>query len=174
MSRRSIGTVRELSQAWGLDPKLARAQFMGEAFRDCLDSIVVLARRSVVTAGHALPFRQRIALHPALLQPGRECDRNATFLHECAHVLTDRDAGRRCNHGPSWYSTMAVLGEPAEVRHAYPYLSRANHAKWLWVCTSCGHEYPFVARPRRKIDDCHCHLCGLDRGRLACLAVRGR
>ena len=61
---------------------------------------------------------------------------------------------------------MALLGEPPEIAHELDYLSRKAKAIVTWVCEACGEEYHYVRMPRRRIEDCYCHQCGPERGRL--------
>lgn len=175
-SRRYLGKVGELAAAWGLAGRLERARHVleapaarrdwGQAWRDCLDSGVESDGRAALQAGRAWPGEKRILLHRELLKAGREGDRDATFLHECAHVLADRHHGLACRHGPLWRSVMVALGETPAVRHDIPYLSRRAHAAYVWACTACGESYPFLRRPRRRIRDCYCRRCGPRLGRL--------
>ena len=165
--RARLGTVGEVAEAWGLLARLRRATADNPAFADVIDSMVEVSRRAKTLAGTAYAEQRRIVLNAALLQPGREADRNATFLHECAHLIADLATGRRNRHGPVWRDVMALLGEPAVVTHNLPYLSRAAHAAVTWICTACGTEHHFVRRPRRRIRDCYCRTCGPARGRLS-------
>ena len=162
----SLGTVAELVAAWRLGPAIAGAAGYGAAYEAALGCRVAASRRARTMAGAAHPETHRIVLNAALLLPGREAERDATLLHECAHVIADLDAGRRCHHGPRWRAVMRALGQPPLARHAIPYLSRAAHAVVVWVCTGCGREHPFVRRPRRPIEACRCRRCGPERGRL--------
>jgi len=164
---RRLGDVAELAEDWGVAERLARAESLGAAYHECLASSVVSDGRAAVQAGKAFPWEQRIVLHRELLKPGREVDRNATFLHECAHVLADRHYGKPCRHGPLWRATIVMLGELPVTHHEIPYLSRKAHAAHIWTCTACGEEYPFVRKPRRRIADCYCRHCGPERGQLA-------
>ncbi len=162
-----MGKVAEVAALWGVADRLERVSHMGSAYLDCLDSLVEADGRASVQAGKAWPSDRRILLHAELLKPGREEDRNATFLHECAHILADRRYGRACKHGPLWRATIVALGELPTAHHEISYLSRTAHAKVVWTCTSCGETYPFVRKPRRRIRDCYCRLCGPERGVLA-------
>ncbi len=155
-----LGTVRDLSAAWDLDSRLAGASFMDKAYRDCLESHVFRMRRNTTRAGRANGRGRIIGLHPLLLRPGRESDRDETFIHECAHVLADLFTGRDCAHGPAWRKTMAALGAVPKTGHEFPYLSREAVARYLWVCTSCGAEFFFITRPRIRIEDRRCGRCG--------------
>jgi len=159
-----LGKVATVAEAWDVADRLARAAHLGTAYRDCLGSMVEADGRAFAQAGKALPSERRIILHAELLKPGREEDRNATFLHECAHVLADRHYRRACRHGPLWRATIVLLGELPVAHHDLPYLSRAAHAAVVWTCTSCGEAYPFVRKPRRRIRDCCCRHCGPERG----------
>ena len=155
-----LGTVAEVADRWGLAGRLEMASHMGQAFHDCMASSVEADGRAAVLAGKAWPSEQRIVLHAELLKEGREADRDATFLHECAHVLADRRYGRPCKHGPLWRATIVTLGELPQTHHEIPYLSRVAHARVIWTCTTCGETYPFVRKPRRRIRDCYCRHCG--------------
>ena len=149
---------------WGLSSRLEQAAHMGDAYRDCMESMVEADGRAAVLAGKAWPSERRIVLHAELLKEGRETDRDATFLHECAHILADRRYGRPCKHGALWRATIVTLGELPTTHHEIPYLSRAAHAKVVWTCSHCGEDYPFVRKPRRRIQDCYCRHCGPRRG----------
>lgn len=155
-----------MARDWGLFARLEQAAHMGTAYQDCLDSMVEADGRAAVLAGKAWPSEQRIVLHAELLKEGREADRDATFLHECAHILADRRYGRPCKHGSLWRATIVTLGELPTTHHDIPYLSRAAHAKVVWTCSHCGEAYPFVRTPRRRIQDCYCRHCGPRRGLL--------
>ena len=63
-------------------------------------------------AGVAYTEERRIVLNAKLLEAGREADRDATFLHECAHILANRRYRARCNHDHRWKRVMEMLGEP--------------------------------------------------------------
>lgn len=163
---RRIGTVREIAERWGLANRLSRAADLEPAFREMLDCAVVVSRRARTLAGSAYTKERRIVLNARLLERGRERDRDATFLHECAHVLADIFHDRPCRHGDRWREMMRLLGEVPNVRHRIPYLSREANAKIIWRCTGCAQAYHYVRRPRRKIKDCYCADCGPEQGRL--------
>ncbi len=162
-----LGTVAQVAKAWGLDERLACAAGLGGAFEACLKSTVKVSRRAKVQAGVAYPKERRIVLNARLLAPGREADRDATLLHECAHIIADLRYGRNCRHNWRWRQVMQMLGEPPEVSHRLDYLSRRAHAAVTWICTGCGEQYHFVHAPRRRIKECYCRLCGPQYGRLA-------
>lgn len=164
---RRIGTVREIAERWGLAHRLARADNLGPAFREALDCVVVASRRARTLAGAAYSAERRIVLNARLLERGREDDRDATFIHEFAHVLADLFHGKPCRHGAPWREVMRLLGEAPDVRHTIPYLSRAANARLIWRCQGCERAYHYVRRPRRRIEDCYCAECGPVRGRLA-------
>jgi SprT protein len=161
-----LGTVAEVAKAWGLGEQLGRAAGLGEAFEECLKCRVEASRRAKVQAGVAYPKERRIVLNAQLLVPGREADRDATLLHECAHVIADLSYGRNCRHSWRWRQVIEMLGEPPEVCHRLDYLSRQAHAVVTWICTGCGEEYHFVRTPKRRIKQCYCRLCGPEDGRL--------
>ncbi len=163
---RQIGTVREIAERWGLAGRLSRAADKGPAFREMLDCVVVVSRRARTLAGAAYAADRRIVLNARLLENGCEEDRDATFLHECAHVLADLFHERPCRHGAPWREMMRLLGEVPNVRHRIPYLSREANAKIIWRCTGCAQAYHYVRRPRRRLKDCYCADCGPVRGRL--------
>ncbi len=163
---RQIGTVRELAERWGLAARLSRAADKGQAFREMLNCVVVVSRRARTLAGAAYTTERRIVLNERLLESGREEDRDATFLHECAHVLADLFHERPCRHDACWRDMMLLLGEVPNVRHRISYLSREANAKITWRCTGCAQAYHYVRRPRRNIKDCCCADCGPERGRL--------
>ncbi|MSP51818.1 MAG: M48 family peptidase [Alphaproteobacteria bacterium] len=164
---RKLGTVAAVVLAWGLSDRLARAEKIGRGYDECLGARVTSSRRAKVSAGVAYIAERRIVLNAALLTPGHEADRDATFLHECAHIIADVRYQRNCRHGAGWRRVMETLGEPAVAHHAIDYLSHAANAVLTWVCVRCGGEYHFVRRPRRQIDECHCRRCGPKLGRLA-------
>lgn len=145
---------------------------MGPAFREMLDCAVEISRRAKTLAGAAYTEERRIVLNVALLEKGRESDRNATFLHECAHILADLFHGRPCKHSEAWREVMKLLGETPAVRHDLSYLSRAAHAVVTWQCDNCGDEYHFVRRPRRRPSSCYCRACGPERGTLRIVPTR--
>ncbi|MBC6439717.1 MAG: SprT-like domain-containing protein [Rhodospirillales bacterium] len=165
-SGRHLGAVADVAAEWGVAERLYRAESLGAAYHECLASMVEADARAAVQAGKAWPHEQRMVLHRELLKPGREEDRNATFLHECAHILADRHYGKPCKHGPLWRATMVMLGELPVTHHEIPYLSRRAHASCIWTCMNCGEEYPFVRKPRRRIENCYCRHCGPEKGML--------
>jgi len=162
-----IGTVGELARAWRLEGRLRRALPFGTALERCFDCRVEVSDRAKTVAGTAFTRERRIVLNAALLRPGREADRDATFLHECAHIIANLHRRRDCGHGAGWREVMDVLGEPAERCHSIRYLSPKAHAVVTWLCRSCGQEYHFVRRPRRRPENCWCAHCGPRTGRLA-------
>ncbi len=165
-SGRVLGTVADVAAAWGVDARLGAAASLGRAYAACLASTVEVTRRAKTLAGRAYPRQGRIVLNAALLRRGREADRDATFLHECAHVIADVRYRRSCGHDWRWRRVMDMLGLSADVCHDMTYLSPAAHAVVTWMCTNCGQPFHFVRAPRRRIEDCCCRRCGPRRGRL--------
>ena len=165
-SRGRLGSVAEVAAAWTLTARLAKAASIGTAYGECLDCAVEVSSRAKVQAGVAYTEERRIVLNAKLLEAGRETDRDATFLHECAHILANRRYRARCNHDHRWKRVMEMLGEPPRVSHRLDYLSREAHAVVAWVCRNCGEAYHFVRPPRRRISDCYCRYCGPRAGRL--------
>jgi SprT protein len=165
-STRVLGSVGELAADWGLTEQLEQAAALGPAFREMLDCGVEISRRAKTLAGAAYTEERRIVLNVVLLEKGRESDRDATFLHECAHILADLFHGRPCKHSEAWREVMKLLGEKPAVRHELSYLSRAAHAVVTWQCENCGDEYHFVRRPRRRPSSCYCRACGPEHGQL--------
>lgn len=161
-----IGTVAEVAVAWGLEPRLLNVSYLGYAYVECLRSNIETSGRSKIQAGAAYTRERRIVLNSALLARGRECDRNSTFLHECAHILADLKHGRNCRHDKRWEQMMDELGEAPLVRHRIDYISAQAHAVVTWLCENCGERYFFVRPPRRRIQDCYCRPCGPRRGQL--------
>src|SRR3990172_9121698 len=151
-----LGTVEEIARLWGLAEPLAQARSIGRAYEACLASAVEVSRHAKTQAGVAYTDERRIVLNAALLEVGREVDRDATFLHECAHILANVRYGWNCRHGARWRRIMALLGEPPEVSHNLNYISREALAVATWVCIECGEAYHFVRPPRRRIQDCYC------------------
>lgn len=162
-----IGTVGEVARAWRLESRLRRAGLFGPALERCFDCTVEVSDRAKTVAGTAFTRERRIVLNAALLRIGREADRDATFLHECAHIIANLHRRRDCGHGPAWREVMDALGEPAERCHSIRYLSPKAHAVVTWLCRTCGQEYHFVRRPRRRPENCWCAHCGPRTGRLA-------
>ncbi len=161
-----LGRVEEVAARWGVLEQLARASRYGDAYDACLASRVEVSARGKLYAGKAYTSEQRIVLHRELLPAGRESDRDATFLHECAHILADLHYGKSCKHGPLWRATMVMIGELPVLHHDIPYLSRESQAAVIWRCVACGELYHFVRKPRRRIQDCRCSVCGEERGLL--------
>jgi predicted SprT family Zn-dependent metalloprotease len=161
-----LGTVEEVAARWGVTKRLAEASPLGKAYETCLACSVEANPRSKVQAGSANTELRKITLNLALLEPGREADRNATLLHECAHILADLAHRRNCRHGKRWKEVMELLGEEPAVNHDLAYLSPKLHARVTWVCKACGEEYHYVRGPRRRPQDCYCVRCGPRRGRL--------
>jgi SprT protein len=162
-----LGTVGDLARAWRLEGRLRRAMIYGGALERCMDCTVEVSDRAKTVAGSAFTSERRIVLNAALFKPGREPDRNATFLHECAHIIANLHKRRDCGHGPGWRSVMDALGESADRCHSIRYLSPKAHAIVTWLCRGCGQEYHFVRRPRRRPENCWCAKCGPRQGRLA-------
>ena len=71
--------MRELAADWGLTGRLEQAAALGPAFREMLDCAVEISRRAKTLAGAAYTEERRIVLNIALLEQGREGDRDATF-----------------------------------------------------------------------------------------------
>ena len=161
-----LGTVADVAARWGVAERLAEASSLGTAYETCLACSVAASPRSKVQAGSANTELRRITLNRALLEPGREADRNATLLHECAHILADLAHRRNCRHGKRWKQVMALLGEEPSVNHDLAYLSPKLHARITWICKACGEEYHYIRKPRRRPQDCYCVRCGPRRGRL--------
>lgn len=164
--RGRLGSVAEVAADWNLTARLARAAAIGGAYGECLDCAVEVSNRAKVQAGVAYTEERRIVLNAKLLEAGREADRDATFLHECAHILANRRYRARCNHDHRWKRVMEMLGEPPRASHRLDYLSREAHAVVAWVCRNCGEAYHFVSPPRRRVADCYCRHCGPRTGRL--------
>ena len=163
---RILGSVALVAQAWGIDQRLTGVARIGRAYGECLNSTVEISRRGKTVAGKAYTHERRIVLNSALLVPGREADRDATFLHECAHIVTDIRYNRDCRHDWRWCRVMGLLGESPATHHDIAYLSPRMHAVVTWVCANCGEAYHYVRRPRRRIDECYCSHCGPDFGHL--------
>ncbi len=161
-----LGSVSDVARAWRLERRLARSAPVGRAYEQCLGCHVELSGRAKIQAGVAYPEERRIVLNARLLTPGREGDRDSTFLHECAHVIADLRYGRDCRHDARWQRVMEMLGEPPDACHQLDYLSREAHAVVTWICTACGEQYHFVRAPRRRIWECYCRMCGPKTGRL--------
>ncbi len=166
-----LGTVEEMAARWGVKEQLAQALSLGKAYAACLAATVATSPRSKVQAGSANTALRKITLNLALLEPGREADRNATLLHECAHILADLAHRRNCRHGERWKQVMELLGEEPLVNHDLAYLSPKLHARVTWACMACGQEYHYVRKPRRRPQDCCCRYCGPRRGRLRVVEV---
>ena len=166
-----LGTVEEVAARWGVTGKLAKAFPLGKAYAACLAAMVMTSSRSKVQAGSANTALRKITLNPALLEPGREADRDSTLLHECAHILADLAHRQNCRHGKRWKQVMELLGEEPLVNHDLAYLSPKLHARVTWACLACGQEYHYVRKPRRRPQDCCCRYCGPRRGRLRVVEV---
>jgi predicted SprT family Zn-dependent metalloprotease len=164
--RGRLGSVADVAAAWNLTARLARAATIGGAYGECLECTVEVSNRAKVQAGVAYTEERRIVLNAKLLEAGREADRDATLLHECAHILANRRYRARCNHDHRWKRVMEMLGEPPRASHRLDYLSREAHAVVAWVCRNCGEAYHFVRPPRRRVVDCYCRHCGPRTGRL--------
>ena len=83
-----LGSVRELSDKWGLTEQLQKGEVLGPPFREVLECAVEISKRAKILAGTANSQERRIVLNVALLEIGRENDRNVTFMHECAHTVS--------------------------------------------------------------------------------------
>ena len=144
---RILGNVSELAERWGLIARLRNLAPLGDAYDVCLGCRVEASARSRTQAGAAYPRQNRIVLNDRLLADGRESDRDATFLHECAHVVADVRHGLSCGHNGRWQRVMYLLGEPPEVCHDIEYLSRRAHAVAIWTCTNCRMDNTLFAGP---------------------------
>ena len=163
---RVLGSVRELSDKWGLTEQLQKGEVLGPPFREVLECAVEISKRAKILAGTANSQERRIVLNVALLEIGRENDRNVTFMHECAHILTDLFYGRSCKHNQSWRDIMRLLGQNPIVSHNLSYLSRSSQAVVAWQCNNCIKKYYFVRKPRRNPSKCFCQSCGPELGHL--------
>jgi len=171
---KEIGTVAALAAAWGLRARLDAARRIGRGYDECLACRVEVSRRAKTVAGKAYTAERRIMLNARLLLPGREADRDATFLHECAHIIADIRYQAYCRHDERWRRIMDLLGEPARVSHDIAYLSPRAHAIVVWGCAQCGERFHYVRAPRRRLADCYCRRCGPRLGRLFVVGDRGR
>lgn len=118
---------------------------------------------STSIAGRCSYRREIIELHNELLKVGREKDRNRTFIHEIAHLITHflkddeslRSLWRRKDsaHGHTWKRVMLALGSNPERCHNYEYFTdlKIKTAKHKYVCKDCGYEY-FSQRALKNID----------------------
>lgn len=164
---RDLGSVAGLAARWQLlDGRLDGAAALTRGFAACMAANVSAGRRMRTRAGSAWPGRRLIMLHPDLLRPGHEVDRDQTFLHECAHLIADLEHGRPCGHDARWRAVMLAIGEVPATTHRIDYLQAAAQARVIWRCTGCGRDHAFVRRPRRALRSCHCRACGPERGRL--------
>ena len=168
-----LGSVGEVATEWGVEDALLNVSHLGYAYVETLRASVEVSERAKIQAGAAYTRERRIVLNGALLVPGHERDRNATFLHECAHILADLKHGRNCRHDWRWEQVMEMLGQDPVVRHKIDYISARAHAVVTWSCENCGEQYYFVRPPRRRIQDCYCRPCGPRRGQLRITRERG-
>ena len=166
-----IGLVGELAEKWKLLGYLEFAIVLGEPYQELLECTVNISKRAKTRAGIAYISDRKIVLNAALLKPGREKDRDDTFLHECAHILADLYHGYPCKHGKLWKEMMELLSQKPETRHNLTYLSREAHAVTIWKCTRCNQKYHFVRRPRRKINNSYCRYCGPKLGVLKSIPI---
>ena len=166
-----LGLVKELADEWNLFSYLKFAIVLGLPYQELLECKVNISRRAKTLAGIAYISDRRIVLNSALLRPGREKDRDETFLHECAHILADLHHGYPCKHGKIWKEMMELLGQKPEARHNLPYLSREAHAVAIWKCRRCNQKYHFVRRPRRKLNNSYCRYCGPKLGILMSIPI---
>ena len=166
-----LGLVRELASKWNLFCYLEFADVLGMPYQELLDCRVNISKRAKTRAGIAYVRDRRIVLNSALLKPGREKDRDDTFVHECAHVLADLHHGYSCKHGKLWKEMMELLGQRPEIRHNLSYLSRETHAVVIWKCRRCNQKYHFVRRPRRKLNNSYCRYCGPKLGVLKSIPI---
>lgn len=171
---KELGTVAALAAAWGLRARLDAARRIGRGYDECLACRVEISRRAKTVAGKAYAAERRIMLNARLLLPGREADRDATFLHECAHIIADIRYQAHCRHDGRWRRIMDLLGEPARVSHDIAYLSPRAHAVVVWACAQCGERFHYARAPRRRLADCYCRRCGPRLGRLFVVGDRDR
>ena len=169
---RILGSVAEVAARWELTPRLANLAILGDAYDACLQSRVETSTRARTQAGAAYPTERRIILNALLLHDGREADRDATLLHECAHIVADTRHGRSCGHNERWRRVMFMMGEPPAACHNIDYLSREAHAVAVWICANCGQKQHFVRPPRRRPSMYYCIACGPEFGRLRAAAAR--
>jgi SprT protein len=91
---------------------------------------------------HRVTGEEHIELNAELLVPGREKERNDTFLHEVAHLI----AGIKAQHGLAWKRAAMRLGAKPVTCHNLPFLvAKAQPKRAVARCTRCGHTW-FQAR----------------------------
>lgn len=164
---KKIGTVNSLLKDWGLEEIVlagvlkyakahtVRAGILNKAQEEINLYDVVENGRTKTRAG-LTKYRQRvIELHSVLLVPGKEQDRNQTFLHEVAHILEKAICGT-FGHGQNWKRLMESMGLVPEVYQKLPEMQELYvRASYVYVCKKCGYVYH---RSRRIKDvENHCH-----------------
>ncbi len=174
---RTIGTAGDVAFAWGLSGAVAGAlrtcRPHDADIRDALACTEVLVNgRLTTTAGQAQMWPPLIHLNPSILDPGHEADRDATFLHEVAHIVADRWhllASRRSDgiHGRTWRRIMRNMGQDPVSNHDIAVL-KARRAKPVltYKCRACGQEFD---RARAVPRD---HVCGRCHGELVLVRKR--
>jgi len=101
------GLDRHLADGVELEMSTRMTSSMGNARTDCYDSSRPAAGRVKLAASalwlHASPTKRR-----------------NTIIHELAHILANRTAGKRSGHGAVWKRTMRTLGETPKRCHTVP------------------------------------------------------
>lgn len=129
------------------DGRIERAENYLHSYR------MVVNRRFKTCAGLTRYHSRLIDLNPALLEPGREEERNETILHEIAHVLAYA-AFRHHGHSEEWRDLLAYIGAKTTDRcHQYRFL-RGRERRYAYECKDCDYRL-LRTRPIHKPGKLH-------------------
>jgi len=167
-----LGTVEEYLRELGLCdmldvlPQLPTHIRESEAFEKTMKAKVYRARyaRNTPAAGRANMGTMQIWLHDKMFTDGEPEHIKATFLHELAHILAElfyrTTRHDRCHHDWRWKKMARAIGDDAGRCHSYPYLTRkTQERKQIYICQSCGNEYPMARKLKHDGRFHHCR-CG--------------
>jgi SprT protein len=116
------------------------------------------------TIGAFRRAQHRLRFNPYLLAKHFDESLATTVPHEVAHyAVAVRYRGKRVSpHGSEWREAMALLGAPAEARHALDVsdIPGRRQRRWTYRCTCAEHRLT-TTRHNRVLQGAryHCRLC---------------
>jgi len=125
--------------------------------------------RTCINSGHAL-----ITLNFRLFHGDTTTDANLknTYLHELAHVLTNRLYGKQCGHSAKWVTMAKILGCNGERCHDMEIPLELSSKKYTVLCPMCPKPHRVTKAKYLKIKanpnqyQCRKHKLGIIAGRL--------
>jgi len=166
-----IGTVNSILLRYGqkgIFLKTCREHAMPEfEVKAMLNGQITTMSRSGNYAGYAYYSTCMIRLHAELLRRGRRNKTISTFMHEVAHLIAWRVAGRTKKgrgHGREWKAIMLSLGRDPTRCHDYDFIKPTNGYKaQVYECAACGYR----AERSRRFSGVRYHKgCGIPEGEL--------